>query len=83
MTTGNVSLVTDDHKAGVYAFGQTRSRQGYDHDGDGYTELPELRSQTFGLNSYLRLSPYSKLSLQYSAIHEYRRGGNQLDQASP
>lgn len=81
VTTGNVSLVTDDYKAGVYAFGQTRSRQGYDHDGDGYTELPELRSQTFGLNSYLRLSPYSKLSLQYSAIHEYRRGGNLLDQA--
>ena len=81
VTTGNVSLVTDDYKAGVYAFGQTRSRQGYDHDGDGYTELPELRSQTFGLNSYLRLSPYSKLNLQYSAIHEYRRGGNQLDQA--
>ena len=44
VTTGNVSLVTDDYKAGVYAFGRTRSRQGYDHDGDGYTELPELRS---------------------------------------
>lgn len=57
VTTGNVSLVTDDNKAGVYAYGQTRTRQGYDHDGDGYTELPELKSQTFGLNSYLRLTP--------------------------
>ena len=80
VTTGNVSLVTDDNKAGVYAYGQTRTRQGYDHDGDGYTELPELDSQTFGLNSYLRLSPYSKLSLQYHGIHEFRRGGNKLDQ---
>ena len=80
VTTGNVSLVTDDNKAGVYAYGQTRTRQGYDHDGDGYTELPELDNQTFGLNSYLRLSPYSKLSLQYHAIHEFRRGGNKLDQ---
>ena len=79
VTTGNVSLVTDDNKAGVYAYGQTRTRQGYDHDGDGYTELPELKSQTFGLNSYLRLSPYSKLSLQYHGIHEFRRGGNKLD----
>ena len=65
VTMGNVSLVTDDNKAGVYAYGQTHTRQGYDHDGDGYTEVPELKSQTFGLNSYLRLSPYSKLSLQY------------------
>ena len=77
VTTGNVSLVTDDNKAGVYAYGQTRTRQGYDHD--GYTELPELKSQTFGLNSYLRLSPFSKLSLQYHGIHEFRRGGNKLD----
>ena len=81
VTTGNVSLVTDDNKAGVYAYGQTRTRQGYDYDGDGYTELPELNNQTFGLNSYLRLSPYSKLSLQYHGIHEFRRGGNKLDQA--
>ena len=80
VTTGNVSLVTDDNKAGVYAYGQNRTRQGYDHDGDGYTELPELDNQTFGLNSYLRLSPYSKLSLQYHGIHEFRRGGNKLDQ---
>ena len=79
-TTVNASLVTDDHKAGIYLFGQGRHRASYDHDGDGYTELPELDSQTFGLNSYLRLSPYSKLSLQYHGIHEFRRGGNKLDQ---
>ena len=81
VTTGNVSLVTDDNKAGVYAYGQSRTRQGYDYDGDGYTELPELKNQTFGLNSYLRLSPYSKLSIQYHGIHEFRRGGNNLSQA--
>lgn len=81
VTTGNVSLVTDDNKAGVYAYGQTRNRKGYDHDGDGYTELPELNNQTFGLNSYLRLNPYSKLNLQYHGIHEFRRGGNRLEQA--
>ena len=81
VTTGNVSLVSDVNKAGIYAYGQTRTRQGYDYDGDGYTESPELNNQTFGLNSYLRLSPYSKLSLQYHGIHEFRRGGNKLDQA--
>ena len=81
VTTGNVSLVTNDNKAGVYVYGQTCTRQGYDYDGDGYTELPELNNQTFGLNSFLRLNPYSKLSLQYHGIHEFRRGGNKLNQA--
>ena len=41
--------------------------------------VPELKNQTFGLNSYLRLSPYSKLGLQYHGINEYRRGGNKLN----
>ena len=80
ITSGNVSLVTGDNKAGIYAYGQSRYRQGYDHDGDGYTELPTLQSQTFGLSSYFRLSPYSKFGIQYHAIHatssgEHRRAG--------
>lgn len=79
ITSGNVSLVTGDNKAGIYAYGQSRYRQGYDHDGDGYTELPTLQSQTFGLSSYFRLSPYSKFGIQYHAIHDFRRGGNMLD----
>ena len=60
-TSANVSLVTDNNKAGFYAYGQSRYRQAYDHDGDGYSELPLLRNQTIGVNSYLKLSPYSKL----------------------
>lgn len=42
-TTLNASLVTDNHKAGLYIFGQNRERSGYDNDGDGYTELPKLK----------------------------------------
>ena len=80
-TTANASVVTDDNKAGLFVYGQKRYRQAYDHDGDGYTELPLMRNQTIGLSSFLRLSPYSKLSLQYHGINEYRRGGNLLDQA--
>ena len=80
MTSANASIVTDDGKAGIFIYGQSRNRQGYDHDGDGYTELPLLRSKNIGVNSYLRLSPYSKLSLQYNGINEFRRGGNKLSQ---
>ena len=78
-TTLNASLVTDDHKMGLAVFGQSRNRQGYDHDGDGFTELPNLKNTVIGLRSYLRTSDYTKLSLEYHHINEYRRGGDSLD----
>ena len=78
-TTLNASLVTDDHKMGLAVFGQTRSRQGFDYDGDGYTELPKLENTVVGLRSYLRTSNYTKLSLEYHRIHEFRRGGDSIN----
>ena len=82
VTTANASVVTDDNKAGIFVYGQSRNRQGYDHDGDGYSEIPVLKSKSIGVNTFLRLSAYSKLSLQYNGINEFRRGGNALDQAA-
>ncbi len=78
-TTLNASLVTDNRKAGLYLYGQARHRSGYDHDGDGFTELPQLESQSVGLRSFLRTGTYSRLTLQYHHIDEYRRGGDLLD----
>lgn len=78
-TALNASLVSDDRKLGIALFGQSRQRAGYDHDGDGYTELPALKSQTIGTRSYIKTSYYSKLTFEYHHLQEYRRGGDQLD----
>ena len=78
-TTANVSVVSEDGKTGIYVYGQHHYRPGFDHDGDGYTELPNLRNQTLGLSAFYKFTPYSKLSLQYHNISEFRRGGNNLD----
>ena len=78
-TSLNASLVNDNNKAGIYIFGQNRQRSGYDHDNDGFTELPELKAQTLGFRSYLRTSNYSKLTFEYHHISEYRRGGDRLN----
>ncbi|MGL5262675.1 MAG: TonB-dependent receptor, partial [Bacteroides sp.] len=78
-TSLNASLVTDDHKAGIYIFGQNRYRAGYDHDNDGFTEMPKLKSQTVGFRSYLKTSLYSKLTFEYHHMEEFRRGGDQLN----
>lgn len=78
-TTINASLVTDDHKAGLYVFGQNRQRGHYDHDGDGFSELGKINAKTIGFRSYLKTSNYSKLTFEYHGINEFRRGGNMFD----
>lgn len=78
-TTLNASLVTDDRKAGLTIYGQNRMRDAYDHDGDGFVEIPVIKSQTIGTQAYIKTSAYSKLTLDYHATNEYRRGGDKLD----
>ncbi len=78
-TTINASIVTDDHKAGIYVFGQNRYRSAYDHDGDGFTELGKLDAKTLGFRSYIKTGMYSKLTFEYHGISEFRRGGNLLN----
>ena len=79
-TTLNASVVTDDRKAGITIYGQNRMRDAYDHDGDGFVEIPVIKSQTIGTQAYIKTSAYSKLTLDYHATSEYRRGGDKLDQ---
>ena len=79
-TTLNASIVTDDRKAGLTIYGQNRMRDAYDHDNDGFVEIPVIKSQTIGTQAYIKTSAYSKLTLDYHATNEYRRGGDKLDQ---
>ena len=89
-TSLNASLVTDDHKAGIYIFGQNRHRSGYDYPqildpktgkrkGDGFTELNKINGQTIGFRSYLKTSDYTKFTLEYHHMEEFRRGGDNID----
>lgn len=78
-TSLNASLVTDDHKAGIFIFGQNRHRSGYDYDGDGFTELNKIHGQTIGFRSYLKTSDYTKFTFEYHHIEEFRRGGDKID----
>lgn len=78
-TTLNASLVTDNNRAGLFIYGQNRDRDGYDYDGDGYTEITSLKSKTIGMRSFLKTGNNSKLSLQYHGTSEFRRGGDLLD----
>lgn len=75
----NASIVTDDRKAGISAFGQFNYRQGLDYDGDGFTDAPNLRNRSLGFNAYYKPSNLSKIKLEFHSSHEHRRGGDDLD----
>lgn len=75
-TSLNASLVSDDHKAGVYIFGMFKNRDNYDHTGDGFSDVPRINSETVGFRGYYHTSNYSRLIAEYHHIHEFRRGGN-------
>lgn len=78
-TNINASMVSDDGKAGLFVFGQSRSRDGYDADSDGFTEIPAVNSLTAGTRGYVRITPFSKINFEYHALKEFRRGGDRLD----
>lgn len=78
-TSLNASMVTDDGRGGLFVFGQKRLRDGYDADGDGFTDIPMINSITVGTRGHLRVNPFSKIRLEYHGTKEFRRGGDRLD----
>ncbi|MBR9977945.1 MAG: TonB-dependent receptor [Bacteroidetes bacterium] len=75
MTT---TFVDPDRQRGITVFGSFRDRAAWDANMDGFSEIPEIRNNSFGLTSYHKTSRYSKISLDLHSIHEERRGGNKL-----
>ena len=77
--TLNTSIVADDFSSGISLFGIYRNRQSYDANGDGFTELVELKNTTLGAKAFLKLTDKSRVSINLNTIQEYRRGGDQLN----
>ena len=75
------SVVAEDLNSGVTIFGMNRDRGAFDANGDGFTEITELTNNTLGAKAFLKPSETSKISLDLTALKEYRRGGDRLDLA--
>ncbi len=75
----NGSFISDDFKTGMSLFGFTRTRDPYDANGDGFSEMALIENTTIGTRIFQRLSNRGKLTVDYFNINEYRRGGNKFD----
>ena len=65
--------------SGAYVFGSTRTRNRYDYNGDGYSELGDLQNESIGFKWYYRPIAAGELLTSFHRIHEERRGGNKFD----
>jgi len=81
VVTFNTSIVADDLNSGITMYGNYRNRESYDANGDGFTELVELRNTTVGAKAFLKPTEKSRISVNLNSIQEYRRGGDRLDLA--
>ncbi len=77
----NGSIVNERLTSGITFYGMNRNRDSYDANGDGFTELVQLENTVLGAKAFFKPSDRSKISVDFSALEEYRRGGNRLDLA--
>lgn len=75
----NGTIVNETLTNGVSVYGMSRNRDSYDADGDGFTELVKLNNTVFGAKAFFKPNDLSKITIDFSALEEYRRGGDQLD----
>tara|TARA_B110000305_G_scaffold6710_1_gene6664 strand:- start:773 stop:3136 length:2364 start_codon:yes stop_codon:yes gene_type:complete len=73
---GNYTAVSKDRNMGLSFFFNSRRREFYDHNEDGYSELPKLNNNSFGLTSFFLPKENHKLELSVSNLNEYRYGGD-------
>src|SRR5574344_1686906 len=75
----NCSVISKDQKAGASFYQTYRKRNPYDENGDGFSEIGKLDAFSFGTKTYYRFSNTQKVSFEYHALQESRRGGNAFD----
>ncbi|MEL7587751.1 MAG: TonB-dependent receptor [Prolixibacteraceae bacterium] len=80
--SGNINMLTHKRNAGAAIFINKRDRQAYDHNGDQFSELPELKNNSFGANLFFKPAFNQKLEVNFSSLYEYRYGGEEVEKAA-
>jgi outer membrane receptor for ferrienterochelin and colicins len=79
---GNATILSKSGKAGASIFINNRRRDMYDHNGDNFSELPELKNNSFGTNLFFQPKENQKLEISLSSLNEYRYGGEMVNKAA-
>ncbi|WP_165020412.1 TonB-dependent receptor [Dysgonomonas sp. ZJ279] len=75
----NSSFVDRSKTSGISLFANMRSRDPWDANGDGFSEIGKNRASSIGLRSFVKPTLRDKITFEYHYISEYRRGGDNMD----
>ena len=75
----NTSIISGDSKTGLSVYGFNRNRDYFDANGDGFSELTQIKNTTIGSRLFHRFNPKNKITLDFFNINEERRGGNKFE----
>lgn len=76
---GNSSLVSENDNSGVSFFFNYRARDLYDHNKDGFSEIPKIENNSFGANVFFLPNEDQKIEINLSNLNEFRYGGEISD----
>lgn len=77
----NASIVNEALTSGITVYGMYRNRESYDANDDGFSEITELKNNSLGTKAFLKPNDNSRIGIDFTAIREFRRGGDRLDLA--
>lgn len=80
-STINGAIVSDKLDKGISFFAMNRDRKQWDANGDGFSEMVQMRNNTFGFDAFWNLSERKKIKVGSYHINEFRRGGNDFELA--
>jgi len=72
-------MVNDAKTLSLHIFGGANTREAWDANGDGFSEIGKVRSVATGAESYWDLFPGGTLGVKLHMLREYRRGGDAFD----
>lgn len=76
----NAAITKVNKNAGFSVVINQNSREPYDANDDGFSELPKLHGLNVGLNTTIATGKYGSLGINLNSINEYRRGGNNIEE---
>ncbi len=77
----NGSIVSEDLMSGITVYGMFRDRNAYDANDDGFSEITKLTNNSMGAKAFIKPNDNSKIGVDFTAIREYRRGGDRINLA--
>ncbi|QDO94464.1 TonB-dependent receptor [Formosa sediminum] len=77
----NASIINEALTAGVTVYGMYRNRDAFDANTDGFSEITKLTNNSLGAKAFVKPNDNSRIGVDFTAIKEFRRGGDRLDLA--